>query len=127
MISLLTTLNGSNNYFTNGLNELVYVRISSGALVLVELNSNINRQLFGIHSFQYSVSNPFNFKLVHNDNAFEFNIDAALLSVGYNGTVPIRTLDRVFNENTHTHKPSICVGSWHRKPYRSIVVLNLQM
>ena len=96
LISILTNLNGSSNYFANGLNELGYIRIASGTLLLVDLNSHINRQLFEIYSFHFSVTNQFNLKLVHNDNALELNINDALLSVGYSGTIPISTLESVF-------------------------------
>ena len=96
LISILTNLNGSSNYFANGLNELGYIRIASGSLLLVDLNSHINRQLFEMYSFHFSVTNQFNLKLVHNDNALELNINDALLSVGYSGTIPISTLESVF-------------------------------
>ena len=118
LISLLSTLNGSNNYFTNGLNALVYIRISTGSLLLVDLNSNINRQLFEIYSFQYSVTNQFNLKLVHYGNALEFNINDALLSVGYSGTTPSPTLETVFMKSIHKQQPTIFISSWHRKKIR---------
>ena len=35
LISLLGTLNSSNAYFTSGLNELVFIRISQGRLLLI--------------------------------------------------------------------------------------------
>lgn len=96
LISILTNLNCSSNYFANGLNELVYIRIASSSLLLVDLNAHINKQLFDIDSFHFSVTNQFNLKLVHNDNALELNINDALLSVGYSGTIPISTLESVF-------------------------------
>ena len=86
LISILTNLNGSSNYFANGLNELVYISIATGSLFLVDLNSHINMQLFEIYYFHLSVTNQFNLKLVHNDTALELNINDALLSVGYSGT-----------------------------------------
>ena len=46
LISSLGNLNYSNAYFTSGLNELVFIRISQGKLLLIDLNGNINRKLF---------------------------------------------------------------------------------
>lgn len=43
LVSILTNLNGSTYYFANGRNELVYIRISSGSLLRVDLNSHINK------------------------------------------------------------------------------------
>ena len=95
--AILTTLNASNTYYTNGLNNLVFIRISLGNLVLLDLNFNINRKLFESFSFQYAIGNPFNLKLIHNNTAVESTIDNALLSVGYSGTVPILlSLESVF-------------------------------
>lgn len=103
LISILTNLNGNTNYFTNGLHELGSIRISSGAVLYVVMNSRVNMQLLEIYSFQYSVSNSFNIKHDHNGNAIGFNIDAALLSVGYIGTVQSRTLERVCLMTTYTN------------------------
>ena len=69
LISLFGTLNSPNAYFTSGLNGLVFVRISQGKLLLIDLNDNINRKLFEIYPFHYSVGNVFHLKLVHNANA----------------------------------------------------------
>ena len=63
LISILANLNSSNAYFTSGQNELIFISISQGKLLLVSLNDNINRKLFEIYSFQYSVSNAFNLKM----------------------------------------------------------------
>ena len=94
LISILGNLNSSNAYFTSGLNELVFIRISQGKLLLLDLNDNINRKLFEIYSFHYSVGNVFHLKLIHNDNALELNINDALISIGFSGTTPITTLQR---------------------------------
>ena len=44
--------------------------MSLGKLLLVDLNDNINRNCLRL--IQYSVSNTFNLKFVHNDNALEY-------------------------------------------------------
>ena len=93
LISILNNLNSTNTYFSNGLNEIVYIRISLGKLLLVDLNENINRKLFELYSIQYSVGNNFHLKFVHNDNALEYTFDDALISVGYSGTIPVTTLE----------------------------------
>lgn len=43
LISITTNHNGSNNYVAHILNELVYIRTPSGALVCVDLNSHFTR------------------------------------------------------------------------------------
>ena len=107
LISILGNLNSSNAYFTSGLNELVFIRISQGKLLLLDLNDNINRKLFEIYSFHYSVGNVFHLKLIHNDNALELNINDALISVGFSGTTPITTLEsrymKLYTDSNHMY------------------------
>ena len=67
----------------------MYIRISLGTLLLVDLNDNVNRTLFELYSIQYSVGNTFHLKLIHNDTAIENTFDDALISVGYAGTTPV--------------------------------------
>ena len=94
--SILVKLNSTNTYYVNSTNNLIYIRLSAGNLLLVDLHANINRKLFELYNFQYDVSNTFNMKLVNNNNATENTIDQALLSVGFNGSVPISSLESVY-------------------------------
>ena len=100
-ISIFNNLNSTNIYFSNVLKALVYIRISLGQLLLVDLNDTINRQLLELYSIQYSVGNTFHLKFVHNDNALEYTFDDALISVGYSGAIPVSTLEsRYFKQYT---------------------------
>ena len=101
LISILNNLNSTNTYFSNGSNDIVYIRISLGKFVLVDLNDNINRKLFELYSIQYSVGNTFHLKFVHNDNALEYTFDDALISVGYSGPTPVSTLESRYLNYTH--------------------------
>ena len=47
-------------------------------------------------SFTYDIANPFNVKLIHNDSALEYNINDALIAVGFSGTIPIVSLESRF-------------------------------
>ena len=96
LTSILTNLNAANTYYANASDNLVYVRISQGNLLLVDLNTNINRKLFELFSFQFDISNPFYLKLVHNTSAIDMTIDAALISVGFSGTTPIASLESIW-------------------------------
>ena len=53
LTSILTNLNSTNTYFTNGFNQLAFIRLSVGRLLLVYLYSNSNIKLFETFSFQY--------------------------------------------------------------------------
>ena len=93
---MLVDFNSTSVYFTNGLNSLAYIRLNIGNLLLLDLNDNTNRKLIELFSFTYEIANPFSLKLIHNDSALEYNIDDALVSVGYAGTIPIVSLESRF-------------------------------
>ena len=65
LTQILTNSNATNNYYVNANNDLVYVRISSGILLLMDLlpNININIRLFELFSIKYEISNPFFIKI----------------------------------------------------------------
>ena len=90
---VIINLNATNSYYTNGLNDLLYVRVKEGNLLLFDLTDNINRKVFESFSIGYDASNPFNLKFTHNSTAIEYTVDNALMSVGFSGTTPISTLE----------------------------------
>ena len=90
---VITNLNATNSYYTNGLNDLLYVRVKEGNLLLFDLTDNINRRIFESFTIGYDTTNPFNLKFTHNSTAIEYTIDNALISVGFSGTTPISTLE----------------------------------
>ena len=97
-----TNLEANNMYFVYRDNYLVYVRVTSGMLLLMDLYPNINRRLFETYTVGYNVLNPFFLKFTHNITAIESNIDDAFISVGYSGTTPITTLEEVFITSYNT-------------------------
>ena len=90
---VITNLNATNSYYANGLNDLLYVRVKEGNLLLFDLTNNINRKVFESFTIGYDASNPFNLKFTHNSTAIEYTVDNALMSVGFSGTTPISTLE----------------------------------
>jgi len=93
---ILSDLNGQNGYYQSSQDSLVFVRISDGYLLLVDLNDNINRKLFELFTFTFSSDNSHTLKLIQNNSANEFTLDQALLSVGYIGTIPLLNLEAQF-------------------------------
>lgn len=94
--NILTDLNSKNSYYQSGQDNLIFIRLTEGYLLLIDLNSNTNRKLFELFSFNHAVDNPFQLKLIQNNSSNEFTIDQALLSVGYIGIIPIESLENIF-------------------------------
>ena len=94
--SIVTNLNAYNSYFTASQNNLVYIRLAEGHLLLLDIGNNTNLKLFETFTFSYASDNVWQLKLTHNTSATEFTINDALLSVGFSGVVPIVSLESVF-------------------------------
>ena len=69
---VITNLNATNSYYTNGLNDLLYVRVKEGYLLLFDLTDNINRKIFESFTIGYDATNPFGLKFTHNSTAIEY-------------------------------------------------------
>ena len=93
---ILTELNTHDSSFAAGENQICYIMLNPGYLLLMDLNTNFNRRLFEMYSFTGSNLYPFQLKLTNNNSAATFSINEALVSVGYSGTVPISSLSQVF-------------------------------
>jgi hypothetical protein len=93
---ILTDLNASNSYFTSSYNDLIFIRLADGYLLLYDKKPNSNRRLFEMFSFGFAADNPHNLKLTQNNSATEWTLDQALLSVGYPGAIPVASLEQVY-------------------------------
>ena len=93
---ILTDLNASNSYFTSSYNDLIFIRLADGYLLLYDKKPNSNKRLFEMFSFGFATDNPHSLKLVQNNSATEWTLDQALLSVGYPGAVPVASLEQVY-------------------------------
>ena len=93
---ILTDLNSYNQYYQSGSDDIAFIRISFNHLLIIDLNFMFNRMLFENYSFQYSIENIFNLKLINNNLATETSLDEALISIGYSGNVPISSLSKIF-------------------------------
>ena len=50
LTSISSKLNSTNTYYTNGLNELLYIRVKEGNLLLLDLNDNTNSNNYSNNS-----------------------------------------------------------------------------
>ena len=55
-----------------------------------------NMKLFENYTMTYSVENVFNIKLINNYSASEYDINEALLSIGYAYQLPLSNLENIF-------------------------------
>ena len=65
--NVLVSLNATNTYFVNANNYLVYVRVNTGLLLIMDLYTNMNRKIFELYTIGYDMFNQFLVKFTHND------------------------------------------------------------
>jgi hypothetical protein len=92
---ILTELTAQRASYASGQNNIAFIMLGAGYLLLVDLNTNFNRRLFELYSFSASNLFPFQLKLT-NSTSTTASINDALVAVGYAGTTPIASLSQVF-------------------------------
>ena len=79
---ILSNLTIHDSVYATGENQMGFIMLSAGYLLLIELNTNFNRRLFEMFSFTASNLYPFQLKLTNNNSSATFSIHEALVSVG---------------------------------------------
>ena len=62
---VLTELTTGNTYYSVGNNDLVYIMLGNGYLLVMDISNTINRKLFECYHFSASNLYPFQLKLTH--------------------------------------------------------------
>ena len=93
---ILTDLGVQNASYAAGQNQITFIMLGAGNLLLMDLNPVFNKRLFELFSFSLSNLFPFQLKLTNNNSSATFSINDALVSVGYSGTTPITSLSQIY-------------------------------
>ena len=86
---ILTELGVQNSSYASGQNQITFIMLGAGNLLLMDLNPVFIKRLFELFSFSLSNLFPFQLKLTNNNSSATFSINDALVSVGCSGTTPI--------------------------------------
>ena len=99
---VLTMLATSDTYYSVGKNNLNYIMLGNGYLLIIDISTSTNRKLF--ESFHFSASNlfPFQLKLTNNSTASVLSINDALVASGYSGVTPINSLASIHMGALHS-------------------------
>ena len=93
---VLTELTTGNTYYSVGNNDLVYIMLGSGYLLVMDISNTINRKLFESYHFSSSNLYPFQIKLTHDSTSAVMSINDALIASGYSGVTPVSSLASVY-------------------------------
>ena len=84
---VLTELTTGNTYYSVGNNDLVYIMLGNGYLLVMDISNTINRKLFECYHFSTSNLYPFQIKLTNDSTSSVMSINDALIASGYNGVL----------------------------------------
>ena len=93
---VLTELTTGNTYYSVGNNDLVYIMLGNGYLLVMDVSYTINRKLFECYHFSASNLYPFQLKLTNDSTSSVMSINDALIASGYSGVTPISSLSSVY-------------------------------
>ena len=91
---ILLGLNSSNTYYTNGKNDLIFIKLDTTKLLLLDFSFHINRNIFQNYTIQHDDVKPYNLEFNLNGASNEFELQSAYNGSGFVGV--ISDLSQVF-------------------------------
>jgi len=92
--TILLQLNASNNYYTTGNDNIIFIKIGSNKILLLDYTYHINRNIFQYYTINENVLNPFKLEYILNNGSNEYTIHQVYIANSYIGT--ITELSQVF-------------------------------
>ena len=85
--SILVQLNSSNTYYTTEGVDVIFIKINSNKLLLLDFTYHINRNIFQNYTITYNATNPYNLEFVVNGASNEYTLQSVYNANGYIGTI----------------------------------------
>ena len=111
--TILLQLNSSNNYDTTGDNEIIFIKVGSTKLLILDYTYHINRNIFQNYAIKENLVNPFGLEFVLNNTSNEYTIQSAYTANSYIGTISalqdvyLTLYDTSMSPNTYTGSENI--------------------
>ena len=70
--TILLQLNSSNNYYTTGDNDIIFIKIGSTKVLLLDYTYHINRTIFQNYSINENTINEYNLEFILNNTSNEY-------------------------------------------------------
>ena len=85
--TILLQLNSSNNYYTNGDDNILFIKIGDTKVLLLDYTYHINRTIFQKYTINENLLNPFSLEFILNNTSNEYTLQGV-----YNANSYIRTI-----------------------------------
>ena len=92
--TILLQLNPSNNYCTSGDDDIIFIKIGSTKVVLLDYTYHINRTIFQNYSINENTINDYNLEFILNDTSYEYALQGVYTANSHIGS--ITDLSQVF-------------------------------
>ena len=85
--TILLQLNSSNNYYTTGDDEIIFIKIGSSKVLILDYTYYINRTIFQTYSINENLLNPFGLEFVLNNTSNEYTLQSVYTTNSHIGTI----------------------------------------
>jgi hypothetical protein len=85
--TILLQLNSSNNYYTTGDDEIIFIKIGSSKVLILDYTYYINRNIFQTYSINENLLNPFGLEFVLNNTSNEYTLQSVYTTNSHIGTI----------------------------------------
>ena len=85
--TILLQLNASNNYYTTGNDNIIFIKIGSNKILLLDYTYHINRNIFQYYTINENVLIPFKLEYSLNNGSNEYTIHQVYIANSYIGTI----------------------------------------
>ena len=84
---ILVGLSSSNTYYTNGKNDIIFVKLDTSRLLLLDFTYHINRNIFQNYTIQHDSVKPYNLEFVLNGSSNEYDLQSVYNGSGFIGII----------------------------------------
>ena len=92
--TVLLQLNSSNNYYTTGTDDVMFIKISSTKVLLLDYTYHINITIFQNYTINENTINDYNLELILNNTSNAYTLQGVYTANSYIGN--INTLQDVY-------------------------------
>ena len=92
--TILLQLNTSNNYYTSGVDDVLFIERSSNKVLILDYTYHINRNIFQNYSIKGNTMNGYSLELISNNTSNEYTLQGVYNANSYVGS--ITELQQVF-------------------------------
>ena len=111
--TILSQLNSSNNYYTTGDNDVLFIKIGSNKVLILDYTYHINRNIFQNYTINVDLVNNYGLEFILNNTPNEYDLQSVYNGNGFLGInsdlpqVHLTVYDTAISPYTYTGRENI--------------------